>query len=105
MRASRGSAADEQTVPQAIRSAIAAESGKGLVVFMRGRGGRQGVGVEAGHLREPGGGKPLRASSSTSTQSSSSPRLGGSKVLSPLLSKVPITLAVPARGLNHHART
>ena len=53
--------------------------------------------------RAPGGPNPLAASSSTSTQSSTSPGSGGVNVRSPVVSNVPAAVAVPSRGLNHHA--
>ncbi len=52
-----------------------------------------------------GGAKLRLASSSTSTQSSNSPGLGGLNRRSPLVSNSPIDSALPVRGSNHQAFT
>ena len=49
-------------------------------------------------VRDPGGGKPFDASSSTSTQSSISPGAGGTNSRCPSLGNVPMVSAEPSRG-------
>lgn len=51
---------------------------------------------------KPGAGYPAVASSSTRIQSISSPASGGVNARSPVFGNVPISIAAPVRGLNHH---